>query len=94
MKQNYLVSFDVTNDKIRRKVVRTLEEYGHRWQYSVFYCAFSKTERQKTLKKLEDLIQKTDSVFCIPISQQTLDLSDFIGQISLIINAKPEINLF
>lgn len=34
----YIVSYDITNDKLRRKIAKEMENYGIRVQYSVFEC--------------------------------------------------------
>lgn len=34
----YLICYDITEDAIRAKVVRYLEEFAYRLQYSVFNC--------------------------------------------------------
>ncbi len=36
MKKFIFVAYDITIDKIRRRLVKYLENYGHRIQYSVF----------------------------------------------------------
>jgi CRISPR-associated protein Cas2 len=34
----YIVSYDISGDKLRRKVAKELENFGIRVQYSVFEC--------------------------------------------------------
>lgn len=34
----YIVSYDISSNKLRRKVAKELENYGIRVQYSVFEC--------------------------------------------------------
>ena len=34
----YIVSYDITSNKLRRKIAKELENYGIRVQYSVFEC--------------------------------------------------------
>ena len=34
----YIVSYDITSNKLRRKIAKELENYGVRVQYSVFEC--------------------------------------------------------
>lgn len=43
----YLVSYDITSDKRRRKIAKILENYGKRIQYSVFECDLSEERYQK-----------------------------------------------
>ncbi len=60
----YLVSFDVSDDKIRYRVVKALKGYGVRVQKSVFECS-GLTEKQflKLKDRLDGLIDETtDSV--------------------------------
>ena len=49
----YLVSYDITSDKRRRKVVKILEGYGFRVQYSVFECELSSKQFKELSKRLE-----------------------------------------
>lgn len=44
----YLVSYDITSDKRRKKIANILENYGKRIQYSVFECNLD-TKRYKKL---------------------------------------------
>ena len=37
----YLVSYDITNNKLRRKIEKTLKNYGRRMQKSTFLCALA-----------------------------------------------------
>lgn len=94
MKQRFLVSSDISDNKKRRKVVRILEEYGMRWQESVFCCQFSKTEKEKVIKKLNKIADKTDSVFVLPLSEQTIEGTEFIGLVKELVNQKPSVNVF
>ena len=60
----YLVSFDISDDKIRYRVVKALKGYGTRVQKSVFECS-GLTEKQflKLKDRLDGLIDETtDSV--------------------------------
>jgi len=60
----YLVSFDVSDDKIRYRVAKLLKGYGQRVQKSVFECPRLTEKKFLTLKdRLEALIDfTTDSV--------------------------------
>lgn len=37
----YVISYDISNDKIRTKIAKELENYGRRVQFSVFECRIS-----------------------------------------------------
>ena len=59
----YLISYDVSSDKRRSRVAKTLESHGLRVQYSVFECELSDRTLERLLARLGDLIdQSTDSV--------------------------------
>ena len=38
----YIVSYDISTDKALNKLVKLLEGYGKRFQYSVFICSLTK----------------------------------------------------
>ncbi|NET73704.1 MAG: CRISPR-associated endonuclease Cas2 [Sphaerospermopsis sp. SIO1G2] len=71
-----IVSYDITNDKRRRKVCKTLEGYGYRVQYSVFECDLNR----KQIKELKDRLRpyvrgrEMDSVRFYPFCYPTIDL--------------------
>ena len=48
----YLISYDITSNKLRRKIAKELENYGIRVQYSVFECSLDKTRYREIYSKL------------------------------------------
>ena len=50
-----LVTYDVTDDRRRRRVAKLLEGYGRRVQRSVFECNLTKAQFQKLRQRLEHL---------------------------------------
>lgn len=44
----YVISYDISSDRLRNHISKKLEGYGRRVQYSVFECEI----REKQLKKL------------------------------------------
>ena len=78
----YVVTYDIPNDKRRKKVSDLLEGYGRRVQYSVFECLLTSANRIKapapTKVKLEE-----DSVRFYPISAHTLGQVDLWGGVPL-----------
>ena len=52
-----VVSYDITNDRRRLKVMKTLEGFGERVQYSVFECRLKRQDLQRLKKRLKGLIQ-------------------------------------
>lgn len=55
----YLISYDISSDRLRNKVAKTMEEYGRRVQYSVFECTLSEKQYRDLRIKLTTLL--TDS---------------------------------
>lgn len=52
----YLVSYDITSDKRRKKIANILENYGKRIQYSVFECDLD----EKRFRKLyQEILKET-----------------------------------
>ena len=68
---NYMVSYDVSNDKIRRLVSDYLKNVGFvRIQKSVFLGEVKLEIYEKMTKYIDTLInKKSDSICCIPISK-------------------------
>ena len=54
MKHFYLISYDISNDKRRLKVMKALEDYGTRVQYSVFEC-WLRPQDLKSLKNHDNI---------------------------------------
>lgn len=52
-----VVSYDIPDDKRRTKIMKTLEGYGRRVQYSVFECELRPADLTKLQQRLRDLIQ-------------------------------------
>lgn len=53
----YIVSYDISNDKIRNKVAKEMQNFGMRVQYSVFECRLSDVQLQKMYGKLITLMR-------------------------------------
>jgi len=51
-----VVSYDVTDDKRRRKVMKAMEGFGQRVQYSVFECHLEPRDIARMHQKLRKLI--------------------------------------
>ena len=59
----YLITYDIENNKRRKKLSDELEAYGYRVNYSVFECELNKTKLKKLIVKIEELIdKKSDSI--------------------------------
>ncbi len=77
----YLVCFDITDDRIRYRVVKVLKSYGYRVQKSVFECS-GLTEEQflKMRTSIETLIDHLDdSVRYYYLNRSCLEKFEFDG---------------
>lgn len=80
----YLITYDIENNKRRKKVSDELEAYGYRVNYSVFECELNQTKFKKLKIKLEELVnKKTDSLRfyhicenCVPKSFELCNKDD------------------
>jgi CRISPR-associated protein Cas2 len=77
----YLVTYDIPDDKRRKKVSDLLEGYGVRVQYSVFECVLSKPKYDELRKRLKKRIKDgEDSVRFYPLSSHTLSQVEIWGE--------------
>jgi CRISPR-associated protein Cas2 len=60
--QFLVVSYDITSTRRRTKVMKTLEGFGARVQYSVFECRLKPNEIDELRKRLKKLITHEDSI--------------------------------
>lgn len=51
----YIVSYDITSDRLRAKIAKTLEGYGRRVQYSVFECDLTEKRYKELYQKILEL---------------------------------------
>lgn len=80
---HYVVAYDVTNDKRRKKLAEHLEKYGTRVNYSVFEIELNRTKYLKLLDEIEQkklINKKYDSVrfyhICENCLTKSFDLSN------------------
>lgn len=57
----YLISYDISNTKIRNKVVKYLESFCYRVQYSVFLCVHAHVRVETIIKNLEILTRNDET---------------------------------
>lgn len=62
----YIFSYDVTDDRRRNRIFKTMNDFGDRVQYSVFCCQLNPRERlQLEMRLKEDLHQVDDQVIVV-----------------------------
>ncbi|MBT9583723.1 CRISPR-associated endonuclease Cas2 [bacterium] len=55
-RRDYLVTYDISDDKRLRSVFKAMKGYGEHVQFSVFRCSLTKTEMTEMMAKLSGLI--------------------------------------
>lgn len=74
-RSTYVVSYDISDDKRRAKVHRTLVGFGDWAQYSVFFCDLSDQELVRLRWKLRNLINEAeDQVIVVEVGKATRSL--------------------
>lgn len=56
----YVISYDISNDRLRNKVAKVLSGYGKRVQYSVFECRIQQKSFEELYIRLALLMADAD----------------------------------
>lgn len=81
-----IISYDIVVDKRRTKVMKLLQGYGTRVQYSVFECYLNVQQLDRIGRELRNLIDlDTDSVRCYVLDEAARKRIRIvgIGQVSI-----------
>ena len=62
----YVIAYDISSPRTRRKVVNILERHGDRLQRSVYIVDVSKASIDILERKILDLLEENDSMLFIP----------------------------
>jgi CRISPR-associated protein Cas2 len=76
---NYLICYDISQNRRRSKVARILEKSGTRLQKSVFMVDFNKEQIISMQKKLEIYIKTGDSLIFMPSCRNCFGEAQYIG---------------
>ena len=76
-----IVSYDISNDKRRRKVAGIMEGVGYRVQYSVFECDLTAAQLKKLMRRLRPYVKnrEMDSIRFYPLPVDVVDRIIVIG---------------
>lgn len=67
-RRRYLIAYDICEDRRLRRVIKIMEAYGQRLQYSVFLCDLSAIELVQWRSAIVPTINASeDSVVCIDL---------------------------
>jgi CRISPR-associated protein Cas2 len=68
MRQTYIVTYDIGDDRRRGQVFKALKGYGEHLQFSVFRCDLSKRELVELRTRLADIIHHSqDQVLFVDV---------------------------
>ncbi len=66
----WVICYDIVDNKRRRRVMRTLEGYGRRVQFSVFECELNADRVDQLEQRLRRLIhEKEDNIRFYPLAE-------------------------
>jgi len=68
----YLIAYDISDTKKRNKVVKVLESYGYRVNYSVFELNLKAKELESITNTLKEYIDTNDSIRVYSFSADTI----------------------
>ena len=66
----FLITYDISKDKIRNKVFKLLESIGTPLQKSVFITDISEIQKNRIQEEIHKSMEKDDSLFVIPICKK------------------------
>lgn len=82
IRKRYLFSYDITDDKRRNKVFKTLVGLGDHVQFSVFICELNDKELQVAKGKLSELINhRSDQVLVFDMGSAEREMDLFLSTI-------------
>ena len=87
--KNYLISFDITDARRRRMIVKLLMNYAYRIQFSIFEYTATESIAQKIYEKVKRIIEENED----SVSIYELCSEDWNKRIRLGVN-KEEINIY
>ena len=62
MKQLYVIAYDISNNKKRKKISDLLDMYGERINLSVYECMMTATQKENIIEQFNEIIDKNDIV--------------------------------
>lgn len=78
--KTYLIAYDISSNKRRKKVSDLLETYGVRVNKSVFFCQCKLQESTQLMHELQSLIDKHDQVLWVPLCKSCTEQAIVLNQ--------------
>jgi len=80
MKRNYLVGYDISDQKRLARVAKVVSGFGYRIQYSFFHCILSENEKKKMKMLLKkEIREQEDQIIILPVTERQLKDMEFLG---------------
>ena len=80
-RQWVVVSYDIPDDKRRTQIMKTLQGYGHRVQYSVFECELRARDLRELERRLRKLMNREqDDIRFYPLCEICLRKVQMLGK--------------
>lgn len=77
----WIICYDITDDKRRNKVVKVLESYGSRAQYSVFECDITHRQQMTIKAKLAKIVDADeDDMRFYPLNEADIKRVETLGK--------------
>jgi CRISPR-associated protein Cas2 len=67
----FVIAYDITDDRLRDKIAKLLQEYGERIQYSVFLADLNPSQRAVLTSELRRLIAPADAIAICDLGPST-----------------------
>lgn len=67
----YLLAYDISDDRERRRVEKLLMGYGFRRQLSVFICRLTRSDKTRLLHQLEEFALTSGFVLMVRIAHDS-----------------------
>lgn len=76
-----VISYDISDNKRRRKIAKILEGYGYRVQYSIFECDLDARKLRQLKKRLRPYVEadQMESIRVYPLTADAAEKVDVIG---------------
>lgn len=75
----YVIAYDISSDRRRTKVHKTLSGYGQWTQYSLFECHLTAKQYLQLRQKLDKLLSDDDSVRFYRLCASCLETVETLG---------------
>jgi len=69
----YLIAYDVRDDRRLRKVLKKVEGYGYRLQYSVYRCRLTRRELERLNWELKKIMALEDDLLIIRLCARCIE---------------------